>query len=215
MSDKLLASPRSSLSFYDRVGPLYDAIIGPVSGRARERAASSLGLGPGGRLLLVGVGSGLDLPHLPRDIRGVGVDLSGGMLRRARALRAGIGMPNFELREMDAQDLDFPDGSFDAVFLPLLVSVVPDGSRALAEAARVARPGSRVVVLDHFWPEERPRSSAARALGGVLGRVATHADRRFSEIRAGASDLRALSDEELPPRGFFRLVVLEKPDLAP
>lgn len=205
-----LPSTLSSLPFYDRMGPLYDAIIGPVSRRAREEAVGSLGLAPGERLLLVGAGSGLDLPHLPRDIRGIGVDLSDGMLRRARARRAELGMPNFELRNMDAQDLKLPDESFDAVFLPLLVSVAPDGPRALAEAARVARPGSRVAVLDHFWPEERPRSAAARTVGNTLGRVATHTDRRFSEIRAGAPALRVLSDEELPPRGFFRLIVLEK-----
>ena len=201
----------SSLPFYNRMGPLYDAIIGPVSSRARERAIDSLGLKPDGNLLLVGAGSGLDLPHLPRDTRGIGVDLSGGMLRRARARRAGIGMPNFELREMDAQDLKLPDATFDAVLLPLLVSVAPDGPRALGEAARVARPGARVVVLDHFWPEERPRSATARAVGRTLGRVATHTDRRFSEMRAGAPSLRVLFDEGLPPRGFFRLIVLEKP----
>ena len=210
MSNVLPSSP-SSLPFYDRMGPLYDAIIGPASSRARERAVGSLGLGADAKLLLVGAGSGLDLPHLPRDVRGVGVDLSGGMLRRARARRAEIGMPNFELREMDAQDLKLPDDTFDAVFLPLLLSVAPDGPRALAEAARVARPGARVVVLDHFWPEERPRSAVARALGRTLGRVATHTDRRFSEIRAGAPSLHVLSDEALPPRGFFRLIVLEKP----
>lgn len=211
----MLSDARSSLPFYDRMGPLYDAIIGPVSRDAREQAVESLGLGPERRLLLVGAGSGLDLPFLPRGIRGIGVDLSEGMLRRARARRAEIGMPNFELRKMDAQDLKLPDESFDAVFLPLLVSVAPDGPLALSEAARVARPGARVAVLDHFWPEERPRSAAARAVGSALGRVATHADRRFSEIRAGAPRLRVVSDENLPPRGFFRLVVLEKPNQAP
>lgn len=211
---KVPTGARSSLRFYDRMGSLYDAIIGPVSRHARERAVGVLDLEPEGRLLLVGVGSGLDLPHLPRGTRGVGVDLSDGMLPRARSRRAELGMPGFELHNMDAQDLPLPDESFDAVFLPLLVSVVPDGPRALAEAARVARPGARVVVLDHFWSEERPRSTVARAVGGALGRVATHADRRFSEVRAGAPHLRVLSDEELPPGGFFRLIVLEKPGRA-
>ena len=200
----------SNLAVYDRVGPLYDAVIGPVSRRTRERAVGALDLGPDVTLLLVGVGSGLDLPCLPRGARGIGVDLSEGMLRRARARRAGLGMPGFELRKMDAQNLDFPDESFDAVYLPLILTVVPEGPRALAEAARVARPGARVVVLDHFWPEGRPRSSAARAVGNALGRVATHTDRRFSEIHAGAPHLEVVGDERLAPGGFFRLVTLRK-----
>lgn len=203
------AGRRSNLRVYDHAGALYDALIGPVSRRARERAVGALDLQSDETLLLVGVGSGLDLPHLPRSTRGVGVDLSDGMLRRAR--RADPGMPDFELRKMDAQDLDLPDESFDAVYLPLIVTVVPDGPRVLAEAARVAKPGARVVVLDHFWPEGRPRSSAARAVGNALGRVATHTDRRFSEIHAGAPCLEIVGDESLAPGGFFRLVTLLKP----
>ena len=205
------ASRWSNLRIYDRAGPLYDALIGPVSRRARERAVDALDLGPDGTLLLVGVGSGLDLPRLPRGVRGIGVDLSDGMLRRARARRAKLGLPSFEFRKMDAQDLDLPDESFDAVYLPLIVTVVPDGPLALAEAARVAKPGARVVVLDHFWAEGRPRSSAARVVGNALGRVATHTDRRFSEIHAGAPHLEVVGDESLAPRGFFRLVTLRKP----
>lgn len=202
---------QSNLRVYDRVGPLYDAVIGPVSRRARERAVDALELRPEGRLLLVGVGSGLDLPHLPRDVRGVGVDLSDGMLRRARARRAGIGMPNFELRKMDAQELDLPDESFDAVYLPLIVTVAPDGPRVLAEAARVAKPGACLVVVDKFWPEGRDRPAPVRLASRVLGGLATHVDRRFSEILAGAPHLEIVGDEHLALGGFFRLVALRKP----
>ena len=148
---------QSNLRVYDRVGPLYDAIIGPVSGGARGRAVDALNLDADARLLLVGVGSGLDLPYLPRGVRGLGVDLSDGMIRRARALRARLGMPNFDLQKMDAQALDLADESFDAVYLPLIVTVAPDGPRVLAEAARVAKPGARLVVVDKFCSETRPR----------------------------------------------------------
>ncbi len=202
---------QSNLRVYDRVGPLYDAVIGPISRRARERAVGTLGLGPEGKLLLVGLGSGLDLPHLPRDVRGIGVDLSDGMLRRARVCRAEIGMPNFELRKMDAQALDLRDASFDAVYLPLIVTVAPDGPRVLAEAARVARPGARLVVVDKFWPEGRGRPAPVRLASRVLGGLATHIDRRFSEILAGAPHLEIVGDEHLALGGFFRLVTLRKP----
>ena len=208
---RLPSAGQSNLRVYDRVGPLYDAVIGPVSRHARERAVASLELGPDDTLLLVGVGSGLDLPHLPRDTDGLGIDLSDGMLRRAHALRARLGMPNFELRKMDAQDLTFPDASFDAVYLPLIVTVAPDGPRVLAEAARVAKPGARLVVVDKFWPEGRPRPAPVRLASRVLGALATHVDRRFSEIHAGAPHLQVVGDEHLALGGFFRLVTLRKP----
>ena len=204
-------STQANLKVYDRVGPLYDAVIGPVSRGARERAAEALGIGPDGTLLLVGVGSGLDLAYLPRETRGLGVDLSDGMLHRARARKAELVMPNFELRMMDAQRLDLPDESFEAVYLPLIVTVAPDGPRVLAEAARVAKPGARLVVVDKFWPEGRPRSAPVRWASRVLGGLATHIDRRFSEIHAGAPHLEVVGDEHLALGGFFRLVTLRKP----
>ena len=205
------AGASSNARVYDRVAPLYDAVIGPISRRFRDRGVAALGLGPESRLLVVGVGSGLDLPHLPRDVRGLGVDLSDGMLRRARARRARIGMPNFELRKMDAQRLELPDASFDAVYLPLIVAVAPDGPRVLAEAARVAKPGARLVVADKFWPERRPRPASVHLASDVLGGLVTHIDRRFSEIHAGAPELEVLGDEPLALGGFFRLITLKKP----
>ena len=208
---KVPLGAQSNLRVYDRVGPLYDAVIGPVSRRARERTVGALVLPPDGKLLVVGVGSGLDLPHLSRGVRGIGVDLSDGMLRRARARRAEIGMPNFELRKMDAQALDLPDASFDAVYLPLIVTVASDGPRVLAEAARVAKPGARLVVVDKFWPEGRDRPAPVRLVSRVLGGLATHIDRRFSEILAGAPHLEIVGDEHLALGGFFRLVTLRKP----
>ena len=204
-------STQANLKVYDRVGPLYDAVIGPVSRGARERAAEALGIGPDGTLLLVGVGSGLDLAYLPRETRGLGVDLSDGMLHRARARKAELVMPNFELRMMDAQRLDLPDESFEAVYLPLIITVAPDGPRVLAEAARVAKPGARLVVVDKFWPEGRPRFAPVRLASRVLGGLATHIDRRFSEIHAGAPHLEVVGDEHLALGGFFRLVTLRKP----
>jgi len=202
----------SNVTAYGRLGAAYDAIIGPLSRRARTRAVGSLELPPGGRLLVVGVGSGLDLPHLPLEVRGLGVDLSVGMLRRAARRRASLGMAGFELKKMDAQALDLPDGSFDAVYLPLIVTAAPDGARVLAEAARVARPGARVVVLDRFWPEGRTTPAPVRLASGLLARVAMRPDLRFSSVHAGAPSLAVLGDERGAPGGFLRSVTLGKPE---
>lgn len=200
----------TSTIYYDRVGAIYDAIIGPISSGFRERAAAALRLTPDGSLLIVGVGSGLDLPHFPYDTKGVGVDLSAGMLRRARRRRAEHGMRDFELQSMDAQALSFPDASFDAVYLPLIVTVADDGARVLSEAARVAKPGARIVIVDKLWPEDKERPALVRSLSRVTGKIATHIDRRFSEIHTGAPHLEVLPNESALAAGYFRIIVLQK-----
>ncbi|MBA2443655.1 MAG: methyltransferase domain-containing protein [Rubrobacter sp.] len=196
---------------YDRISGLYDATIEHLSRQVRREAVGELGPGAGDRLLLVGVGSGLDLPYLPRGTRGLGVDLSAGMLAAGERRLAALDLPGFELRQMDARSLDLPDGSFDAVYLPLIVTVVRDGERVMEEAARVAKPGARLVVADRFWPEGRERPLLARRASALLGRFAMHFDRRFSEMHAGAPHLELLGHRHTSPRGFFDLVTLRKP----
>jgi ubiquinone/menaquinone biosynthesis C-methylase UbiE len=101
---------------------------------------------------------------------------------------------------------------FDAVYLPLIVTVVPDGSRVLAEAARVTKPGGRVVIADRFWPEERSRPAPVRAASCVLGHFAMRFDHRFAEIHAGAPHLVVENYQRVSPGNFFHLVTLRKPD---
>ena len=107
--------------------PVYDLFFKPIFNRARKRAIDLLAVQPGERLLIPGIGTGLDLPHLPKTISITGIDLNVAMLDKARGKSTGH---TVELLEMDAQNLDFPDESFDAVLLNLVVSVVPDGAAA-------------------------------------------------------------------------------------
>ena len=201
----------SNLRVYDRVGSLYDATLGFWSREVRREAAGVLNLREDERLLIVGVGTGMELEYLPAWVRGAGVDLSAGMLRRARRRRAERGMGGLEFWKMDARALDFPDGAFEVVYLPLIVTVVEDGERVLAEAARVTAPGGRLVIADRFWPEDRPRPSLARAASWVLGHFAMRFDRRFSEIHAGAPFLEIEDHRRVDPGAFFHLVALRKP----
>ena len=203
----------SNIRVYERVGGLYDATLGFWSREIRRQAAEVLDLQKDERVLIVGVGTGMELEHLPSWTRGTGVDLSAGMLQRARKRRVELGMRDLDLRVMDARRLDFADGTFDAVYLPLVLTVVEDGSRVLAEAARVASPGGRLVIADRFWPEERSRPVAARAASWVLGHFAMRFDHRFSEIQARATSLRLEDHRRVAPGAFFHLVTLRKPDL--
>ena len=153
----------------------------------------------------------MELEHLPGWVRGVGVDLSAGMLERARRRRAELGMRGLDLRVMDARRLGFPDGSFEAVYLPLILTVVEDGARVLAEASRVTAPGGRIVVADRFWPEGRARPAVARAASWVLGHLAMRFDHRLSEILAGAPHLEVEEHARVAPGNFFHLVTLREP----
>ena len=110
-----------------------------------------LGLVAGERVCFVGVGTGADLLHVPKGVTGIGVDLSEAMLTRAEK-KLPIGGCDIELRVGDAQALPLDDGVFDAVVLNLILSVVPDPARCMAEAIRVLRPGGRIVIFDKFLP---------------------------------------------------------------
>ena len=201
----------SNIKVYERIGGLYDATLGFWSREVRGRAAEVLDLHEDERLLIVGVGTGMELGYLPAGVLGDGVDLSAGMLRRARRRRAEYSMRNLGLRVMDARALEYPNESFDAVYLPLILTVVEDGARVLAEAERVTAPGGRLVIADRFWPEDRPRPAAARAASWVLGHFAMRFDHRLSEILAGAPSLEIKNHERVAPKDFFHLVTLRKP----
>ena len=108
-----------------------------------------------GRVLEVAVGTGRNLGLYPPGVHLTGVDLSPAMLALARRRAADLGL-DADLREGDAQALPFPDGSFDSVVCTLSLCAIPDDARAMAEMARVLRPGGRLLLLDHigssWWP---------------------------------------------------------------
>jgi ubiquinone/menaquinone biosynthesis C-methylase UbiE len=108
-----------------------------------------------GRVLEVGVGTGATLRHYPAGTEVVGIDLSPEMLDLARRRASELGNP-VELREMDAQKLDFPDGSFDAILFTLCLCTIPDPGLAIREALRVARPGAPVRMLEHVRSDVFP-----------------------------------------------------------
>ncbi len=143
--------------FYDRFAGVYDHLFDHVFREGRAEAIRALGLSPGSRVLEVGVGTGLTLPLYPSGTEVIGIDISQPMLREARE-RAGRENGNHRrvgLIRMDAARLAFPDDTFDGVYAPYVVSVVPYPRRVVEEMARVCRPGGRVVVVNHFGSRNR------------------------------------------------------------
>ncbi len=188
--------------------PVYDALLERLFRPGRSRAARTLALQPGERVLIPGVGTGLDLAHLPGGVRALGIDLSPAMLGRARRRLPGTAAV-VELRVGDACRLEETGGSFDAAVLNLVLSVVPDPRRLLAEVARVLRPGGRLVIFDKFAPEDRP-PSWLRRLANLPARVlGTELDRRLWELLAGFPGA-VVSDEPGILRGLYRVVLVRR-----
>jgi phosphatidylethanolamine/phosphatidyl-N-methylethanolamine N-methyltransferase len=134
---------------------VYDYTFGPVSHPGRVEAIRRMGIRPGDRMLEVGVGTGINASLYPRSCAVTGVDFSPKMLSKAQQRIERKGVENVRLLEMDATNLKFANDSFDIVYAPYVISVVPDPIAVTREMWRVCRPGGRVIILNHFLSESR------------------------------------------------------------
>jgi ubiquinone/menaquinone biosynthesis C-methylase UbiE len=194
---------------YTLWAPTYDAVAGGFDG-ARRRAFELLALQPGERLLIVGAGTGLDLPFVPAGVRVAAVDLTPAMLKRLQAKAEKLGL-QVEARIMDAQALEYEDASFEAAALHLILAVVPDPIRCLREVERVLKPGGRVSVMDKFLPPAGWARWLLRMANPLMGLVASEANRELAPI-VSATRLNMVHEEPAAGRGWFRLALLRRPE---
>jgi phosphatidylethanolamine/phosphatidyl-N-methylethanolamine N-methyltransferase len=135
---------------YEKLAVVYDLIFGPTLHPGRLEAIEKMNIQPGDSVLEVGVGTGINLPLYPAGCTITGIDLSTPMLEKARERIIEQGLRNSRVLEMDAAAMNFPDESFDIVYAPYLISVVPDPVKVAQEMKRVCRRGGRIVILNHF-----------------------------------------------------------------
>lgn len=158
---------------YRRYAKYYDKVFGPVFAPGRKLTMRYLNEQPGRRILEVGVGTGVSLPEYRRDVSVVGVDVSPDMLDIARHRVKEQGLDFVEgLHEMDAEEMDFPDNSFDVVVAMYVASVVPNPQRFIEEVRRVCRPGGEILIINHFASEQpivRRLEQALKPLSKLLG----------------------------------------------
>ncbi len=188
--------------FYDRIFDRFFAAAG------RRRALQLLATQPGERVLLVGVGTGADLPLLPEGTCAVGIDLSPEMLDRARA-RLPLPGRSVALLQGDAQLLPLRAERFDAVVLNLVLSVVPDGRACFRQALAALKPDGRIIIFDKFVPDASHPTPLRRLANLVTMLFGTDVTRRLGDILKGA-EAKIVYEEPSLLRGVYRIVLLHR-----
>ena len=191
---------------YRFIAPFYDAFLERATAESRQRSLAHLPQSGRVRVLLSGAGTGLDFPFLPPQHEYTALDLTGAML--ARSIPRAVGLRMQWVRG-DSMSLPFAAARFDHVVLHLIVAVVPQPQRCLAEAARVLKPGGRILLFDKFL-RRGERAWLRRSLTPLIGQLATRLDVVFEEVLENVPGLRVISDQHALARGWFRMIELQK-----
>lgn len=194
---------------YDRWAPIYDVFFGGVFETGRREAVRAADR-VGGRILEVGVGTGISLPQYKSANGLVGIDIADAMLEKARQRVRKLGLSNVEdLAVMDAENLTYADESFDAVVAQYVVTAVPNPERALDEFARVVRPGGEIIITTRIGADDGLRSQFERLLMPVTSRLGWRTQFPWSRYEAWAAQsarVRLIERAPLPPLGHFSLI---------
>jgi len=194
---------------YEKLANVYDLTFGPTLHPGRLVALETMGIKPEDRILEVGIGTGINAPLYPRNCHVTGVDFSASMLEKARERVERKGLRNVQLFEMDAANLSFPDNSFDIVYAPYVISVVPDPVQVVREMRRVCRPGGKFIVLNHFRSPNRLLARVERAISPFTVHIGFKSDLDLPGFLAQA-ELRPVSVRKVSFPRIWSLVTCIK-----
>lgn len=198
---------------YARWAPVYDLVFGPVFDQGRK-STIAIADAIGGRVLDVGVGTGLSLSDYSRTTRICGVDISEPMLRKAQERVRTLDLSNVEtLAVMDAKNLAFADGAFDAVVAQYVITAVPDPEGTLDDFIRVLKPGGELILVNHIGAESGPRRMFELGFAPLARRLGWRPEFPWERLVNWASRHGGVTLQErrpMPPMGHFSLIRYRK-----
>ena len=193
---------------YTLLAPFYDAIVAAPTKNIRQLSLQRLAKEKNAKILINGIGSGLDIPHLPPGHQYTGIDLTPAMLNLAKK-RAASHNVLIELKQADTMDLPFADETYDHIVMHLILAVVPDPLKALREASRVLKPGGKIFILDKFI-QPGQLAIIRRVLNPFIRHIATRTDVVFEHLHRECNELKLLANEPALLGGWFRSIELKK-----
>ncbi|MFH5885995.1 class I SAM-dependent methyltransferase [Halalkalibaculum sp. DA3122] len=165
----------------------------------------------GPKVLEIGVGTGKNIPYYPEDIEITGIDLSSGMLKRAHKLLPDHAKDCITLREMDAQQMDFPDNTFDDVVATFVFCSVPDPVLGLKEALRVTKPAGKLYLLEHMKPEQSFLAGIMEKLDAPIHYVTGVHIARQTVANVEKAGWKIEQVRDLTAKGIFKRIEASKP----
>ncbi len=210
MSDVANALDKDTITkAYARWAPVYDLVFGAVFERGRA-AAIAAAERIGGRILEVGVGTGISLPDYSSANRIYGVDISQPMLDKAQERVTKLNLSHVEgLAVMDAEHLDFPDELFDVVVAQYVVTTVPNPEATLDEFARVLKPGGEIILVSRVGAEAGMRKALERWFAPAARKLGWRTEfswQRYAQWAAGHGTVELVERRAMPPFGHFSLI---------
>ena len=200
---------KAVLAAYSRWAPVYDWVFGRVFEAGRRLAVEIINRRQG-RLLEVGVGTGITLPRYEKHLKVTGIDLSPDMLAVARRRVEAQKIDTVEaLIEMDATRLGFADASFDTVAVMYAITVVPHPDAVMAEVERVLKPGGEAIFVSHFASESGWRRAIEQALTPLTKKLGWRPDFPIERI-LGRHGFELVERERLGLFGIFTVAVLRR-----
>jgi phosphatidylethanolamine/phosphatidyl-N-methylethanolamine N-methyltransferase len=194
---------------YARWAPVYDFTFGKVADWGRMRTVDYINT-KHGRVLEVGIGTGISLPHYKRSLRVTAIDLSPEMLKRARQRVRRERLKHIEaVIEMDAGAMTFTDDSFDVVVAMYVLTVVPDPNQVMAELERVCKPGGEVIIVNHFSQQHGLRGAVEKALAPFAKGLGWRPEFPM-ETLMNRPRLQVIDAINLKPFGLFTLLRFRK-----
>jgi phosphatidylethanolamine/phosphatidyl-N-methylethanolamine N-methyltransferase len=194
---------------YARWAPVYDLVFGAVFEKGR-RSSIEAAERIGGRVLEVGVGTGISLPDYSRQTKLVGIDISEPMLRKAQGRKRELKLDNVEaLSVMDVGHLGFPDESFDVVVAQYVITAVPDPDAALDEFARVLKPGGEIILVNHISAEGGMRRAFELQFAPIARRLGWRPEFEWARLQAWIDrnpNMRVIERKPMPPLGHFSMM---------